>query len=68
MMSEIWTAIKLIKFYSWEKPFTEKIDELLSKEIEIIKKGMIMKAIYFLVVFKIPVIISLTLLGTYVAL
>jgi ABC-type bacteriocin/lantibiotic exporter with double-glycine peptidase domain len=68
MMSEIWTAIKLIKFYAWEKPFTEKIDELLSKEIEIIKKGMIMKAIYFLVVFKIPVIISLTLLGTYVAL
>ena len=68
MISEILTAIKLIKFYAWEKPFIEKIDELRSKEVETIKKGMIVKAVNFMVVFTVPVIIALASLGMYVAL
>ena len=67
MMSEILTAIKLIKFYAWENPFSQKIDELRSKEIETIKKGMIVKAVNFMVVFTAPVMITLASLGMYVA-
>ncbi|KAI8917476.1 hypothetical protein BC831DRAFT_516405 [Entophlyctis helioformis] len=36
LMSEILTAIKLIKFYAWEAPFTQKIDDIRRKEMALI--------------------------------
>jgi ABC-type multidrug transport system fused ATPase/permease subunit len=68
LMSEILTAIKLIKFYAWEKPFSQKISEIREKELNRILRGMIIKAINFMVVFAIPVWAALTCLGMYVGL
>ena len=68
IMSEILTAIKLIKFYAWEKPFTQIISEIREKEMDRIRKGMIVKTINFTVVFAIPVLIALASLGMFVAL
>eukprot|EP00842_Homolaphlyctis_polyrhiza_P004125 jgi/Hompol1/4713/HPOL_003833-RA len=67
LMSEILTAIKLIKFYAWEAPFTAKIEEIRKKEIDIIYRGLLIKTINFTVVFAIPVLVALTCLSTYVA-
>nr|KAJ3415436.1 Multidrug resistance-associated protein 1 [Polyrhizophydium stewartii] len=68
LMSEILTAIKLIKFYAWESPFTEKIDKIREKESSLIYDGLIVKTINFAVVFAVPVLVALTCLGTYVGL
>ena len=68
LMSEILTAIKLIKFYAWESPFAEKIDSLREKEMKLIYEGMIVKTINFTIVFAIPVLVALSCFGTYIAL
>ncbi|KNC97598.1 uncharacterized protein SPPG_07067 [Spizellomyces punctatus DAOM BR117] len=68
IMSEILTAIKLIKFYAWESPFSGKIADIRKKEMGYILSGMIVKAINFTVVFAVPVFVALTSLGMYVAL
>ncbi|KAI8913700.1 P-loop containing nucleoside triphosphate hydrolase protein [Gorgonomyces haynaldii] len=68
VMSEILTAIKLIKFYAWEAPFAEKIDGLRAQEMGLIYESMVNKAVNFTVVFAIPVLTALTSLGMYVAL
>ncbi|KAI9103116.1 P-loop containing nucleoside triphosphate hydrolase protein [Phlyctochytrium arcticum] len=68
IMSEILTAIKLIKFYAWESPFSEKISNIRKKEMGFIRAGMVVKAINFTVVFAVPVFVALSSLGMYVAL
>ncbi|KAJ3323975.1 Multidrug resistance-associated protein 1 [Boothiomyces sp. JEL0866] len=67
LMSELLTAIKLIKFYAWEMPFAKKINELRQKETKYIYDGLITKTINYTVVFAIPVLVALTCLATYVA-
>ncbi|KAJ3300225.1 Multidrug resistance-associated protein 1 [Borealophlyctis nickersoniae] len=66
IMSEILTAIKLIKFYAWEVPFTDKIEGIRAQEMDFIRRGMIVKAINFTIVFAIPVFVALSSLGMYV--
>ncbi|KAI8905687.1 P-loop containing nucleoside triphosphate hydrolase protein [Powellomyces hirtus] len=68
IMSEILTAIKLIKFYAWESPFDEKITDIRRREMGFIRSGMIVKAINFTVVFAVPVLVALSSLGMYVGL
>lgn len=68
IMSEILTAIKLIKFYAWELPFAERITAIRKKEMQKIKAGMIVKSINFTVVFSVPLLISLSSLGMFVGL
>ncbi|KAH6576899.1 hypothetical protein BASA50_008740 [Batrachochytrium salamandrivorans] len=67
LMSEILTAIKLIKFYAWEAPFTDKIEEIRRREMKLIYDGLIVKTVNFAVVFAVPVLVALTCLATYVA-
>jgi len=66
LMSEILTAIKLIKFYSWEQPFSDRLDEIRAKEMALIKKNMYLKALNFMIVFAIPVFVALTSLSVFV--
>ncbi|KAJ3277152.1 hypothetical protein HDV01_000204 [Terramyces sp. JEL0728] len=67
LMSEILTAIKLIKFYAWEVPFADKIAELRKEEMKYIYRGLMTKVINYTIVFAIPVLVALTCLATYVA-
>jgi ABC-type multidrug transport system fused ATPase/permease subunit len=64
VMSEILTAIKLIKFYAWEAPFASHISEIRAKEMSLIKKSFYLNAISFSTVFAAPVIIALIVLLT----
>jgi ABC-type multidrug transport system fused ATPase/permease subunit len=68
LMSELLTAIKLIKFYAWEMPFAGKIDKLREKEAKYVYDGLINKSVNYTVVFAIPVLVALTCLSTFVAL
>jgi ABC-type multidrug transport system fused ATPase/permease subunit len=68
LMSELLTAIKLIKFYAWELPFAKKIEEIRMAEMSYVYDGLINKAINYMVVFSIPVLVALSSLGMYVGL
>ena len=65
IMSEILTAIKLIKFYAWEIPFYERVEEIRKREMQLLRKNLIINAINFMLVFCIPVLISLFALLVY---
>jgi len=67
LMSELLTAVKLIKFYAWELPFANKISDIRSVEMQFIYDGLINKTINYTVVFAIPVLVALTCLSMYVA-
>ena len=65
IMSEILTAIKLIKFYAWELPFYERICEIRKQELNLLKKNLLANAVNFMLVFCIPVLCVLSGLLTY---
>ncbi len=65
IMSEILTAIKLIKFYAWEQPFDERIQEIRRTELNLLKKNLYANAINFCIVFCVPVIVALLSLLLY---
>jgi hypothetical protein len=65
IMSEILTAIKLIKFYAWEIPFYERISQIRRKELDLLKKNLIANSFNFMVVFCVPVLVALFSLLTY---
>lgn len=65
IMSEILTAIKLIKFYAWELPFFNRIVEIRKREMELLRKNLIANAFNFMLVFCIPVLVTLFALLVY---
>ncbi|KAF9973091.1 Multidrug resistance-associated protein 1 [Actinomortierella ambigua] len=67
LMSEILTAIKLIKFYAWEAPFHARVHDVRARELALIRRNMQVKAINFAVVFVLPVLVALCSLSVYAA-
>ena len=67
MMSEMLTAIKLIKFYAWEMPFATRISAIRQREMDMVYKGLLTKVVNYAVVFAIPVLVALSCLSMYVA-
>lgn len=63
LMSEILTAVKLIKFYVWETPFSEKIESLRRQELDLVYRGMIFKTVNYMIVFAIPPVVALASLA-----
>ncbi|KAJ3358679.1 Multidrug resistance-associated protein 4 [Kappamyces sp. JEL0680] len=68
LMSELLTAIKLIKFYAWETPFAEKIESIRLQESMYMYESLMNKVWNYAIVFAIPVLVALTCLAMYVAL
>jgi ABC-type transport system involved in cytochrome bd biosynthesis fused ATPase/permease subunit len=65
IMTEILTAMKLIKFYAWEKPFCDQIKQIRNKEMHLLKRTMITNAFYFMIVFSVPILVAFFALLTY---
>lgn len=65
LMSEVLTAVKLIKFYAWEVPFSSRISEIRLKEVRLAYRSMFVKSVNFAVVFAIPVLCSMFCLLMY---
>ncbi|KAI8929067.1 hypothetical protein BC831DRAFT_547895 [Entophlyctis helioformis] len=59
LMSEILTAIKLIKFYAWENYYRKKVTEM--------RKSLLTKIASFTIVFIAPVFSTAACIGTYYA-
>ncbi|KAJ8327311.1 hypothetical protein, variant [Batrachochytrium dendrobatidis JEL423] len=56
LMSEILTAIKLIKFYAWERYYRKKVTQMREMEILEMRKALLTKVSSFTVVFIAPVV------------
>ncbi|ORX39513.1 P-loop containing nucleoside triphosphate hydrolase protein [Piromyces finnis] len=67
LMSEILTVIKLIKFYSWERFFEDKVNEIRYKEIKKIRKVIFNRCKSLIIVFVAPMISTLFSLVLYYA-
>ncbi|KAJ3130188.1 Canalicular multispecific organic anion transporter 2 [Nowakowskiella sp. JEL0407] len=62
MMSEILTAIKLIKFYAWEPFYKTRLTLARNTEIALLQKSLLLKIATFMVVFIAPVFGTLSCL------
>ncbi|KAI8604400.1 P-loop containing nucleoside triphosphate hydrolase protein [Dissophora ornata] len=65
IMSELLTAIKLIKFYAWESYFRDRVTRVRAKEIRELRRGMYLKITSFAVVFSAPVLTTLACICVY---
>ncbi|KAI9164314.1 hypothetical protein H9P43_008143 [Blastocladiella emersonii ATCC 22665] len=65
IMSELLTAIKLVKFYTWEGEFTKKVGKVRAREMQLITSALKIKAVNFAVVFAAPVVVAIVALATF---
>ena len=65
LLSEMLTAIKLIKFYAWEEYFLAKVNSARKKEVEKERGELINKIAAFMTVFVAPILAILVTLGTF---
>ncbi|KAK3808729.1 MAG: P-loop containing nucleoside triphosphate hydrolase protein [Benniella sp.] len=65
IMSELLTAIKLIKFYAWESYFRDRVTRVRAKEMRELRHGMYLKIASFAVVFTAPVLTTLACICVY---
>jgi len=64
-MSEILTAIKLIKCYAWEDHYESKVSNARRIEIQRLAESLTYKIANFVVVFIAPVVVTLIALATW---
>lgn len=66
-MNEILRGIRVIKFYAWEKHFTERVEDLRSRELKSLRgiKYLDAMCVYFWATT--PVLISILTFTTYAA-
>ncbi|SPR01691.1 unnamed protein product (mitochondrion) [Plasmodiophora brassicae] len=62
LMTEILTAVKLIKFYTWEQYFHERVDAVRKREAAAAASQIMARAVNFAIVFGIPVLGALACL------
>ncbi|GFR52364.1 hypothetical protein Agub_g14922 [Astrephomene gubernaculifera] len=65
-MHEVLLAIKLVKFYVWEKSFAKQVSDVRSEEISLMSRTAVIKTINLCVVFAVPPLIALVIYATYV--
>ncbi|KAF9354132.1 Multidrug resistance-associated protein 1 [Mortierella sp. AD094] len=65
LMSEILTAIKLIKFYAWEAPFQDQVNQVRARELHLFRRNLQVKAVNMAVVFALPAVVAVVSLAVY---
>ncbi|KXZ48458.1 hypothetical protein GPECTOR_27g628 [Gonium pectorale] len=65
-MHEVLLAIKLVKFYVWEKSFAKQVSDVREEEISLMSRTAVIKTINLCVVFAVPPLIALVIFATYV--
>ncbi|KAF6262121.1 P-loop containing nucleoside triphosphate hydrolase protein [Scenedesmus sp. NREL 46B-D3] len=53
-MHEVLLAIKLVKFYVWEKSFARQVKEVRERELELIRQTAVIKTLNLCLVFAVP--------------
>lgn len=66
VMNEVLLAIKMVKFYAWEKRFANEVASLRAKELRTLRKAAGIKTFNLIVVFVIPPLMALGIYATYI--
>ncbi|KAG2483865.1 hypothetical protein HYH03_017317 [Edaphochlamys debaryana] len=64
-MHEVLLAIKLVKFYVWEKSFAKQVSDVREAEVKLMSRTSVVKVINLCVVFVVPPLIALVIFATY---
>lgn len=64
-MDEILRAIKLVKCYAWEKPFSAMVAEYRDKEVSLLTWSGVLKSVNLALVFSLPPLIALSIFGVH---
>ncbi|KIY99894.1 ABC transporter, multidrug resistance associated protein [Monoraphidium neglectum] len=64
-MHEILLAIKLVKFYVWERSFAKQVEEIRDEEIRLVRASCVIKTANLCLVFAVPPVIALVIFATY---
>lgn len=65
LMNEILQGIKAVKFYAWEKPFSELVQERRSEEVRKLYQSVWIRAGFISILMAIPVIIAVITFAFY---
>jgi ABC-type multidrug transport system fused ATPase/permease subunit len=65
-MNEVLLAIKMVKFYAWERRFADEVARLRAKELSILRKAAGIKTFNLVVVFVVPPLMALAIYGMYI--
>ena len=57
-ISEIMRGIRIIKFFTWEDPIQNQVEEIRNKEVYLIRKRSFIQAFVTMVAFSIPILSS----------
>eukprot|EP01040_Poterioochromonas_malhamensis_P005555 gene5555-5971_t len=69
LMNEILSGIRIIKYYAWEKAFSEKVSLVRDKELDLLKISAYIVAIAFTIILQaVPVFLPVLIFFTYVQL
>ncbi|KJE97611.1 ABC transporter ABCC2 [Capsaspora owczarzaki ATCC 30864] len=66
VMNEILQAIKLVKFYAWERSFARAVERLRADELKYLRQGSYFKTVHLVIVFFIPVILTLCIFSIFI--
>ena len=66
VMNEILDGMKVLKFYAWERSFQAKVTKTRNKEVDNLKKFMIINAIQQFVFIATPFAVAVSTFATYV--
>ncbi|XP_044152162.1 ATP-binding cassette sub-family C member 3 [Bufo gargarizans] len=67
LMTEILNGMKVLKLYAWEPSFSQKILEIRSKELNVLRKSAYLNAISTFVWTSAPFLVALTTFSVYVS-
>jgi len=56
LLKELIGAIKLVKFYAWERPFASRIDNYREKELDVIRRMLMMRSLLVFALTSVPII------------
>lgn len=65
LVNEMLQGIRAIKFYNWETPFKEKVEEVHNAELEILRRSTVMRSLLVSVVTCTPAFVTVITLGLY---
>ncbi|XP_063816843.1 ATP-binding cassette sub-family C member 3 isoform X3 [Pseudophryne corroboree] len=66
LMNEILNGIKVLKLYAWEPSFAQKVLEIRSKELNVLKKSAYLNALSTFAWTSAPFLVALTTFAVYV--
>ncbi|KAM9296382.1 ATP-binding cassette sub-family C member 3 [Gastrophryne carolinensis] len=67
LMNEILNGIKVLKLYAWEPSFAQKVLEIRSKELNVLKKAAYLNALSTFAWTSAPFLVALTTFAVYVS-